>query len=57
MMPKIAMATRWGFIQSVSRLWVMPITKAATTEPPIEPMPPRITTMNASRIISTPICG
>jgi hypothetical protein len=57
MMPKMAMATRWGFSHNVSRLWVMPITKAATTEPPMEPMPPRITTMNASRIISTPICG
>src|SRR5262249_53926259 len=57
MMPKMAMATRCGFIQSENRLCAMPMTNAATTEPPMLPMPPRITTMNASRIISTPICG
>src|SRR5207245_5880513 len=57
MMPKMAMATRCGFIQSENRLWVIPMTKAATTEPPRLPMPPRMTTMKASRIISTPICG
>src|SRR5262249_12247114 len=57
MMPKIAMATRCGFIHSENRLCAMPMTKAATTEPPMLPIPPRITTMNASRIISRPICG
>ncbi len=40
MIPKMAMATRCGFIQSVSRLWAMPMTNAATTDPPMEPMPP-----------------
>src|SRR5262249_11236491 len=57
MIAKMAIATRCGFIQRVSRLWAIPITNAATTEPLIEPIPPRITTMKASRIISTPICG
>src|SRR5262249_1378101 len=57
MIPKIAMATRWGFIHSEKRLCAMPMTNAAATEPPRLPMPPRITTMKASRIISTPIWG
>ena len=57
MMPKMAMATRCGFIQSENMLWATPMMNAATTEPPSEPIPPRMTTMKASRIISTPICG
>src|SRR5256884_157105 len=46
-----------GTAQSLSSPCPVPIANAATTEPPIEPMPPKITTMNASRIISTPIWG